>query len=80
MVVTICCTCGEWPIPHDHTTPMSRIRLPDGKTVLVPTVVLHGGTGQFGQYEVIEEIPSEIRPSIDWRAFARDIMTGASDE
>ena len=75
MIVTYLCSCGEWPTPHDHTSPMVRLLMPDGSEIKVPPDYREMNP-RLAAAEVIEEIPSEIRPAIDWKQFARELMTG----
>lgn len=69
----IACSCPQWPGPHSHITPRVRVRLPSGveTTFTYETLTMN----QWANVEVLEEIPAEIRPWVDWKQVAHDLMT-----
>lgn len=71
-VIEVACSCDQWPGPHSHIAPRVRVHLPSGKEPVLPAEVLD--LNPQAHYEILERIPEEVRPWVDWKQVAHDQM------
>ena len=74
-MITIACTCDQWPTPHQHAPPKAKVLLNNGNEVIIPKAWLE--LNEDTVVEILDEIPEEILPCVDWKQVAHDLMVSS---
>lgn len=84
-MIEVACTCN-YGIPgidrlpsHSHVGPRKTVRWANGHVSTIPEEMVIMNPQPTHRYEVLEDHPEGIRFWIDWKAYARAVVSSSDD-